>query len=88
MDAPKCRLCGKKHYGLCDGAPVTRTRVIEQEVIENIVTSAIAARKARAEAGGPTLAPPGTCPYCDARRAKTAEAVKQHRARKAAEKEE
>ena len=26
MKAPRCRLCGKEHYGLCKGAPSSRGR--------------------------------------------------------------
>lgn len=81
MDAPVCRLCSKKHYGVCSVSPselkekvVTKRNVslpstVEQNYIDQI--TALNARIADLEKGN--------CPVCEERRRRRNETQKKYR---------
>ena len=86
MDAPKCKICGERHYGTCLGHVSKRVAVVARAVTDASVKAAIDAQrkakplKAKSHSKG-YIAPPGECPYCDARRDATRLAVQRHRKR-------
>ena len=43
MDAPKCRLCSKRHYGLCKTTPITEKAAPVQKSVDDALNVAIEA---------------------------------------------
>jgi hypothetical protein len=95
MEAPKCRLCGSRHWGACNQAPKAQptTKALAAKVAAETPRTASpspdprlprnsGAKSTSQAATQSMLAPPGQCPHCDARRAYNAKRVALHRDRK------
>ena len=79
MEAPKCRTCGERHWGLClhEPKPVHKRKPVVSTAQAGNVTDN--SGNVTAQRGNVTAV--GGCPVCAARRAAAAKRTRRHRAR-------